>query len=153
MCERLAAAGEGPALLAAVDAVIAALPRIGAEPGHAARPSLIHGDLWSGNWGMLADGTPLVWDPAVSWSDAEADLAMMELFGSPPAGFWSAYEAAAGLDAGYPRRRALHQLYHLLNHVLLFGASYRAQALACARMALRRDHAGPTRHAGTLASN
>jgi protein-ribulosamine 3-kinase len=136
MRARLAAAGEGPALLQAVDAVITALPRLVPEQGRAPRPSLIHGDLWSGNWGMLADGTPVVWDPAVSWSDAEADLAMMELFGTPPAGFWPAYLAAAGLDTGYPRRRPLHQLYHLLNHVLLFGGGYRRQAMGCAHEVL-----------------
>lgn len=119
-------------LIAAVDAVAAALPAFFAD-GHVPRPSLIHGDLWSGNWGMLADGTPVVWDPAVSWSDAEAELAMVELFGSPPADFWPAYRDAAGLHPGYARRRGLYQLYHLLNHVVLFGGGYHAQALQCAR--------------------
>jgi fructosamine-3-kinase len=120
------------ALIDAVDGVVAALPACFAD-GHAPRPSLIHGDLWSGNWGMLADGTPVVYDPAVSWSDAEAELAMMELFGAPPSGFWPAYRDAAGLHPGYAQRRAVYQLYHLLNHVVLFGGGYGAQALACAR--------------------
>lgn len=94
------------------------------DDGHRPRPSLIHGDLWSGNWAALADGTPVLYDPAVSVSDAEAELAMMELFGQPPAGFWPAYRAAAGLAEGYERRRPLYQLYHLLNHALLFGGGY-----------------------------
>lgn len=115
-----------------VEAVVAVLPRL-FDDGHAPRPSLIHGDLWSGNWGTLADGTPVVYDPAVSCSDAEAELAMMELFGAPPPGFWPAYRAAAGLHEGYPRRRPLYQLYHLLNHAVLFGGGYAQQALRCAR--------------------
>lgn len=119
----------------AVDAVIAALPRC-FDDGHVPTPSLIHGDLWSGNWAMLADGTPVVYDPAVSCSDAEAELAMMELFGAPSAGFWSAYrDAGAGPSSGYARRRPLYQLHHLLNHALLFGetSGYAAQSLALAR--------------------
>jgi fructosamine-3-kinase len=134
--ERLRAAGTEAALLDAVDAVIARLPDF-FEDGHTPRPSLIHGDLWSGNWGVLADGTPVVFDPAVSCSDAEAELAMMELFGAPPADFWPAYRDVAGLNPGYPRRRPLYQLYHLLNHALLFGAGYAQQALTVARGVLR----------------
>lgn len=118
-------------LAEAVDEVIARLPAL-FDDGHAPRPSLIHGDLWSGNWGMLADGTPVIYDPAVSCSDAEAELAMMELFGSPPRGFWEAYRRDAGLSRGYARRRPLYQLYHLLNHAVLFGGGYPAQALQVA---------------------
>lgn len=122
-------------LLEAVEAAIAAAPRLFDD--YAPRPSLIHGDLWSGNWGMLADGTPVIFDPAVSVSHAEAELAMMELFGAPPVGFFDAYRAHGRLHAGYARRRPLYQLYHLLNHVLLFGAGYTGAALACARAAVR----------------
>lgn len=125
MCARLARSA--PALVSTVDAVMDVLPSFFAD-GHVPRASLIHGDLWSGNWGMLADGTPVIYDPAVSCSDAEADLAMMELFGAPPAGFWPAYAGVAPLHAGYARRRALYQLYHLLNHAVLFGGGYVAQA-------------------------
>jgi fructosamine-3-kinase len=107
--------------------------------GYTPRPSLVHGDLWSGNWGMLEDGTPVVFDPCVSYSDREADLAMMELFGAPPEGFRGAYESAAGLHAGYARRRKLYQLYHLLNHAVLFGGSYAQQALRCAQDLLAGD--------------
>lgn len=132
MRDALAARSAPQALLDAVDGVAAALPGFFAD-GHRPRPSLIHGDLWQGNWGMLADGSPVIFDPSVSCADAEVELAMMELFGTPPAGFWPAYREAAGLHPGYPRRRPVYQLYHLLNHALLFGATYENQALACAR--------------------
>jgi fructosamine-3-kinase len=81
----------------------------------------------------------VIYDPAVSCSDAEAELAMMELFGTPPTGFWPAYRETAGLAHGYAQRRPLYQLYHLLNHAVLFGASYEAQALACAQTLGRND--------------
>jgi len=116
----------------AVDRAIDALPTL-FDDGHVPRPSLIHGDLWSGNWGQLADGTPVIYDPAVSSSDAEAELAMTELFGAPPPGFWDAYRDRAGLHPGYARRRSAYQLYHLLNHVVLFGGGYADAALQAAR--------------------
>lgn len=119
------------ALRAAVDAVIENLPELLGD-GHRPRAALIHGDLWQGNWDMLADGTPVIFDPAVSVSDPQADLAMMELFGSPPAGFREAYEGCGGTWPT-PERTQLYQLYHLLNHVVLFGGSYAAQALRVAR--------------------
>lgn len=129
--DALIAAGAPAALARAVDGVVAALPRF-FDDGHVPRPSLIHGDLWSGNHAALGDGTPVVYDPAVSVSDAEAELAMMELFGSIPPGFWPAYREVAGLAAGYPRRRPLYQLHHLLNHALLFGGGYVRQSQALA---------------------
>lgn len=81
---------------------------------------------------MLGDGTPVIFDPAVSCSDPGAEIAMMELFGSPPAGFRAGYEEAGG---SWPAAQAVavHQLYHLLNHVVLFGGSYVQQALRVAR--------------------
>lgn len=104
----------------AVDPVIEALPTLLPD---VRAPALIHGDLWQGNWGMLADGAPVVFDPAVSCSDPRAEIAMMELFGSPPAGFRAGYEEAGG---SWPSAQAIavHQLYHLLNHVVLFGGGY-----------------------------
>ncbi|GAB3772493.1 fructosamine kinase family protein [Ramlibacter monticola] len=118
-------------LRSAIDAVIETLPGLFAD-GRAPRPSLIHGDLWQGNWGMLSDGTPVVFDPAVSCSDAQAELAMMELFGSPPRGFREAYEHSGGIWPDL-KRTQLYQLYHLLNHAVLFGGSYLQQALRSAR--------------------
>lgn len=89
MRERLATSGVPTAVTDAVDAVIESLPKFFAD-GYQPRASLIHGDLWSGNWVMLAGGMPAIHDPSVSCSDAEAELAMMELFGSPPAGLCAA---------------------------------------------------------------
>lgn len=128
MRDRLGGGGE---LVDAVDAVIARLPKL-LDHGDPPRPSLVHGDLWQGNWGMLADGAPVIFDPAVSWSDAEAELAMMDLFGSVPSGFEEAYTERSGRRPEDGRKR-VYQLYHLLNHAVLFGGGYVQQALRCAR--------------------
>jgi fructosamine-3-kinase len=129
MRDRLAPSAS--ALREAVDAVVAALPALLAG-APAPRPALIHGDLWQGNWDMLAGGTPVIFDPAVSCSAPEAEIAMMELFGSAPSGFRAGYEEAGGHWPA-PQRMRLYQLYHLLNHVVLFGGGYAAQALRIAR--------------------
>ena len=92
------------------------------------QPSLLHGDLWSGNWGGLPGGEPVIFDPASYYGDREADLAMMELFGSPGRGFFEAYNASWPIDPGYEQRRSFYNLYHILNHANLFGASYARQA-------------------------
>jgi fructosamine-3-kinase len=89
---------------------------------------LLHGDLWSGNRGTLADGTPVVFDPAVYYGDREADIAMTMLFGGFGPRFYSAYAATWPLDQAAGTRRALYNLYHVLNHLNLFGGGYRAQA-------------------------
>ncbi len=94
------------------------------------QPSLLHGDLWRGNWGVLQSGEPVIFDPAVHYGDREADLAMTELFGGFPQEFYSAYTATWPLDSGYQKRRDLYNLYHLLNHLNLFGTGYLAQATA-----------------------
>lgn len=91
-------------------------------------PSLLHGDLWSGNWGSDDAGEPVIFDPAVYFGDREADLAMTELFGGPGAEFYAAYEAAWPLDPGYRVRKQLYNLYHVLNHYNLFGGGYAGQA-------------------------
>lgn len=96
--------------------------------GYAPQPSLLHGDLWSGNAAFARDGTPVVFDPAVYYGDREADLAMTELFGGFPASFYRAYDEAYPRDQGYAVRRPLYNLYHVLNHLNLFGGGYRAQA-------------------------
>jgi fructosamine-3-kinase len=93
---------------------------------HEPHPSLLHGDLWSGNAGFTQEG-PVVFDPAVYYGDRETDLAMTELFGGFPGEFYRAYEAAYPLDAGYRLRKHLYNLYHLLNHLNLFGAGYLRQ--------------------------
>jgi protein-ribulosamine 3-kinase len=118
--------GFAKSLLRKGEQLAEALPGLLSE--HAPAASLLHGDLWSGNAGFLADGTPVLFDPAVYWGDREADLAMTELFGGFPQVFHSAYAGAAPLAPGYPTRKTLYNLYHVLNHANLFGGGYAAQA-------------------------
>lgn len=96
--------------------------------GYSAGKSLLHGDLWGGNAAALADGSPVVFDPAVHVGDREADVAMTELFGGFPPDFGSAYREAWPLDDGYRVRRDLYNLYHVLNHANLFAGGYVEQA-------------------------
>jgi len=93
---------------------------------HSPQPSLLHGDLWNGNAGFIEDG-PVIFDPAVYYGDREADLAMTELFGGFPPEFYSSYRKTYPLDAGYEQRKHFYNLYHLLNHLNIFGAGYLAQ--------------------------
>lgn len=95
-----------------------------------ARPpaSLLHGDLWSGNHAFLRDGTPVIFDPAVYHGDRETDVAMTALFGGFSDSFYRAYDEAWPLDPGYRVRKTLYNLYHVLNHLNLFGGGYLSQA-------------------------
>lgn len=88
--------------------------------------SILHGDLWSGNFMVTVDGRAALIDPAVYYGDRETDLAMTELFGGFDARFYAAYRAAWPLAPGYEERRALYNLYHLINHLNLFGSGYAA---------------------------
>lgn len=90
--------------------------------------SLLHGDLWSGNYSVLASGEPVIFDPAVYYGDRETDLAMTELFGGFSADFYAAYNEAWPLDGGYRQRKTFYNLYHILNHYHLFGGGYGSQA-------------------------
>ena len=90
-------------------------------------PALIHGDLWGGNVVGAPGGAPALIDPAVSYSHREAELAFTELFGGFTPRFYAAYNAAWPLDPGYADRRDLLNLYHLLNHLNLFGEGYGLQ--------------------------
>ena len=98
--------------------------------GHRPQPSLLHGDLWGGNWAADASGAPVIYDPAVYYGDREADLAMTRLFGGFGRAFYQAYESEWPLDAGAAQRVALYNVYHVLNHLNLFGGGYGAQAEA-----------------------
>lgn len=89
-----------------------------------ARPVLIHGDLWSGNYLCAAGNEPVLIDPAVYYGEREVEMAYTELFGGFPQGYLAAYHAEFPLDAGYERRRSLHQLYPLLVHLNHFGETY-----------------------------
>lgn len=91
-------------------------------------PSLLHGDLWSGNWGADEDGLPVIFDPAVYYGDREADIAMTRLFGGFGHAFYTAYQSTWPLDPASGTRSTLYNLYHVLNHYNLFGGSYLAQA-------------------------
>jgi fructosamine-3-kinase len=95
---------------------------------HPPSASLLHGDLWSGNYAIAETGEPVIFDPAVYYGDRETDLAMTELFGGFPAGFYAAYNEAYALDEGYAVRKDLYNLYHILNHFNLFGGGYGGQA-------------------------
>lgn len=98
-------------------------------------PSLLHGDLWSGNV-LAAAGGPALIDPAVYRGHREADLAMAELFGGFDDEFYVAYRDAWPLRAGYATRRAIYQLWYLLVHVNLFGGPYVRQTAGVLQEAL-----------------
>ena len=100
--------------------------------GYDPAPSLLHGDLWAGNWGV-ADSMPVIFDPAVYYGDRETDIAMTRLFGGFGAAFYREYERAWPLATGSKERQELYKLYHVLNHLNLFGSGYLDQALAILR--------------------
>ena len=108
------------------DQVIPAISEILSQ--HQPHPSLVHGDLWSGNAAITVDGEPVILDPATYWGDREVDLAMTELFGGFPAAFYRGYNDVFPLDGGYQQRKTLYNLYHILNHFNLFGGGYASQA-------------------------
>jgi protein-ribulosamine 3-kinase len=99
-------------------------------------PSLLHGDLWGGNWGAVGIGKPALFDPAVYYGDREADIAMTRLFGGFSPEFYAAYDATWPLDAGAAVRTQLYNLYHVLNHFNMFGGSYLSQARSMIRALL-----------------
>ncbi len=90
--------------------------------------ALLHGDPWSGNYGFDEHGAPVIFDPALYYGDRETDLAMTELFGGFSRRFYDAYREAYPLDDNYRLRKTLYNLYHVLNHLNLFGGSYLAQS-------------------------
>ena len=105
---------------------------------HQPEACLVHGDLWSGNAGLLAGGGSALFDPAVHRADREVDLAMARLFGGFPASFFAGYEAIWPLPADHLRRVELYNLYHLLNHANLFGGGYWQQSAASIQALLHR---------------
>lgn len=130
--ERLApqfqiAASKGIAFAAAGDCMCRAREILA---DHHPEPSLLHGDLWSGNVSFTNGGEPVIFDPAVYYGDRETDLAFTEFFGGFGPEFYAAYCEAWPLDAGYEKRRELYNLYHALNHSNLFGGGYASQAEA-----------------------
>jgi fructosamine-3-kinase len=105
---------------------------------HKPRPSLLHGDLWGGNWLTATNGEPVIFDPACYYGDREADIAMTYLFGGFGKDFYAAYEAAWPLAPGQVERRELYNLYHMLNHANLFGGVYIQQSINTINKLLRR---------------
>jgi protein-ribulosamine 3-kinase len=95
--------------------------------------SLLHGDLWTGNAIADENGKPAIIDPAVYYGWAEAELAMTTLFGSFPGRFYKAYEEVRPLEKGYTQRFEIYNLYHLLNHLNLFGGGYLGQVRSILR--------------------
>lgn len=101
-------------------------------------PSLLHGDLWGGNASFLADGTPVIFDPASYYGDREADIAFTHMFGGFGPDFHHAYAEAWPLDGGFSARKRLYNLYHELNHYNLFGGGYGTQAQSTVDWLLRQ---------------
>ena len=114
------------AFLSAGEKLMERLPELIGD--HHPKASLLHGDLWQGNIAMDPSGNPALFDPAVYYGDSETDLAMSELFGGFSSDFYTAYHAVRPIDKAYGLRRKLYQLYHVLNHLNLFGPSYSSQA-------------------------
>ncbi|QJX03260.1 fructosamine kinase [Alcanivorax sp. IO_7] len=113
--------GLPPRAVQAVEAVMARAPDWLA--GLDIRPALVHGDLWQGNVAALADGTPVIYDPAAHYGHGETDLAMLGLFGAVPDALYHAYGQDPH-DRDFQHRTRLYNLYHLLNHHNLFGGPY-----------------------------
>ncbi|MDP5031025.1 MAG: fructosamine kinase family protein [Paraglaciecola sp.] len=113
--------------LANIDKIVAAVFKLLA--GHVPVASMLHGDFWSGNSGFHK-GLPTLFDPALYYGDRETDIAMSELFARLPTAFYEGYQATWPLDPGYEYRKPVYQLYHVLNHALIFGEHYIQSAQA-----------------------
>ena len=96
---------------------------------HNPLPSLVHGDLWSGNAFVQFDGKGVLIDPATWWADREVDIAMTKMFGGFSNEFYDGYNDIWKLDVGFNQRVDIYNLYHLLNHANMFGGSYQEQSL------------------------
>ncbi len=108
----------------ALDRFVDRLPTL---VSHRPRPSLIHGDLWSGNV-LRSEKGPALIDPACAYADREMEMGIATMFGGFPARFWDAYQDTWPLPAGWRERNPVYQLYHILNHYYLFGGHYGADA-------------------------
>jgi len=118
--------GRGGALQRSGEQLLTCLPSFFA--GYSPPASLLHGDLWGGNWAADDQEAPVIFDPAVYYGDRETDIAMTELFGGFGDAFYSAYQSVWPLDPGFTVRKTLYNLYHVLNHLNLFGGGYGRQA-------------------------
>ena len=92
-------------------------------------PSMLHGDLWGGNAAGLKDGTPVIYDPAFYYGDRETDLAMTYVFGGFTPTFYNSYQNAFPLDDGFAIRKTFYNIYHIINHLNMFGGGYHGQSI------------------------
>ncbi|GIK61691.1 MAG: phosphotransferase [Ignavibacteriota bacterium] len=94
------------------------------------KPSLLHGDLWAGNYMIDQNGNAVLIDPAAYYGHREADLGMTKLFGGFNSEFYKAYNESFPLEDGFDYRENIYKLYHVLNHLNLFGGGYYSQAIS-----------------------
>jgi len=97
--------------------------------GREVKASMLHGDLWGGNVAGLKDGTPVIFDPAFYYGDREADLAMTYVFGGFGPDFYASYQNAFPVDDGFAVRKTFYNIYHIINHLNLFGGGYHGQSI------------------------
>jgi fructosamine-3-kinase len=115
--------GSTKATQRSVESVVARVAELLRDHDKDVTPCLVHGDLWGGNGGNSA-GTPCIFDPGCYYGDPEVDLAMTELFGGFPSGFYRSYETVRKISPGYKKRVKIYNLFHILNHAVLFGGGY-----------------------------
>ena len=108
--------------------------------GREIKASMLHGDLWGGNVAGLNDGTPVIFDPAFYYGDREADLAMTYVFGGFAPDFYASYQNAWPLDDGFAVRKTFYNIYHIINHLNLFGGGYHGQAVHMMEQVLAEIH-------------
>ena len=99
------------------------------------KPSLLHGDLWSGNV-LIGKNSPIFIDTSCYYGHSEADLALTYMFGGFDSDFYKSYEAYNPLESGYEQRKPIYMLYHYLNHLNIFGHSYHSGVLNCTNQIL-----------------
>lgn len=119
--------GYGGELQSLGEKLLLAMPKL--FSGLEIKPSMLHGDLWGGNVAGLKDGTPVIFDPALYYGDREADLAMTYVFGGFAPDFYASYQNAFPLDDGFAVRKTFYNIYHIINHLNLFGGGYHGQAI------------------------
>ena len=119
--------GYGGELQSLGEKLLLAMPKL--FSGFEIKPSMLHGDLWGGNVAGLKDGTPVIFDPALYYGDREADLAMTYVFGGFSPDFYASYQNAFPLDDGFAVRKTFYNIYHIINHLNLFGGGYHGQAI------------------------
>ena len=119
--------GYGGALQSLGEKLLIEMPKLFA--GREIKPSMLHGDLWGGNVAGLKDGTPVIFDPAFYYGDREADLAMTYVFGGFSPDFYASYQNVFPLDDGFAVRKTFYNIYHIINHLNLFGGGYHGQAI------------------------